>query len=163
MKAKRFLSTVLSICLAVLTLFSFVGCGKEGRLYSFKEAYERELLTKEDFMNIAYYRHGKVTVQEDGAEKEIDFQPTIEQSEMSDRLEKILKAAISQAYQETGSSREEDDVTIIQYFGVYNGSYAVEYQIEGIYKGSAVMPDAIVDNIVFGYSPNNMLGIIKFD
>ena len=29
MKAKRFLSTVLSICLAVLTLFSFVGCGEK--------------------------------------------------------------------------------------------------------------------------------------
>ena len=29
MKAKRFLSTVLSICLAVLTLFSFVGCGED--------------------------------------------------------------------------------------------------------------------------------------
>ena len=29
MKAKRFLSTVLSVCLTVLTLFSFVGCGKK--------------------------------------------------------------------------------------------------------------------------------------
>ena len=29
MKAKGFLSTVLSVFLAVLTLFSFVGCGKD--------------------------------------------------------------------------------------------------------------------------------------
>ena len=30
MKAKRFLSTVLSVCLTVLTLFSFAGCGENG-------------------------------------------------------------------------------------------------------------------------------------
>jgi len=44
MKAKGFLSTVLNVFLAVLTLFSFVGCGKE----------EKKVNWWQDWMNLTY-------------------------------------------------------------------------------------------------------------
>lgn len=52
MKAKGFLSTVLSVFLAVLTLFSFAGCGKpkydEDEFYAYiKTEYKDNFISKE--------------------------------------------------------------------------------------------------------------------
>jgi len=65
MKAKRFLATVLSVCLAVLTLFSFVGCGYEPETFEyltkkmneFPIEYPGYQLVKRDFGEKTIFRY----------------------------------------------------------------------------------------------------------
>ena len=125
MKAKGFLSTVLSVCLAVLTLFSCAGCGEgepqaivpppTGVFYTLKEAYDSGWLTKKDVRSIVYYYQG-------GDE---GFTPKKKDPEvLSAETELILK----QAYLQTELKEPNislDYVKIYNYYGTYNGMIAV--------------------------------------
>ena len=54
MKAKRFLATVLTGCLAVLTLFSFVACGEDGKEEGAKTPCDKEENIKNQNENAVY-------------------------------------------------------------------------------------------------------------
>ena len=164
MKAKRFLAMLLSICLAVLTLFSFVGCGNEGTMVTLSKAYSLQWLTREDFMNISYYRHGSVWIYQNGKKQEIDFQPTVEKSEMNERLERQSKRSIYAHHREYQSHIDEvSDIIITGYFGVYNGNYVVEYRFQGIDEGEEAKPDIIIGDIPFLYRNSHFLRVIQFN
>ena len=57
---KRALIAVLAAAILVATLGCFAGCGPtpSGTFYNLQEAYEGDMLTREELMSIAYYHNG---------------------------------------------------------------------------------------------------------
>jgi len=164
MKAKRFLAMLLTGCLALMTLFSFVGCGNEGTMVTLSKAYSLQWLTREDFMNISYYRHGSVWVYQNGEKQEINFQPTVEKPEMNERLERRCKRVIYEEHRESQSHIDGvNDIIITGYFGVYNGNYVVEYRFQSIDEGAEAKPDIIIGDIPFLYRNSHFLRVIQFN
>ena len=138
MKAKRFLSTVLSVCLTVLTLFSFVGCGKN---YSWKFLFEAygNWIYEEDVKSIAYYANGG----REGNE-EILAEDFIPQAKKPKSLNALFKKRLRRDFyeQETKGKKNTvyklDDVTILDYYGVYNDCIVVLVDVDW-YGGFAAM------------------------
>ena len=136
MKAKRFLATVLSICLAVLTLFSFVGCGVYGEFYNLDEAYNNGWITFEDLKSIAYYNQG--TWKNEGIIGE-DFSPK-PKKELKKRLEKKINLDFAKILNKDFYTDEYNDKNtwIEMYYGTYNSCVVVKQTGHGIVYGQSV-------------------------
>jgi len=131
MKAKRFLATVLSICLAVLTLFSFAGCdfNKNQTYYNemyLEDAYNSGCLTQEHLKSIAYYYNGET------AEPVFELIPKVK---LDKKTEEKIKLSYLQRprIRETHPNAKVKDIKTFQYYGTYNG-YAVVFIVDSLFQ-----------------------------
>jgi len=139
MKAKRFLAMLLMGCLAVLTLFSFVGCGEKepqvtvspakGIFYTLEEAYENGWLTKKDLKSIAYYYNNYHNDQA----PEPNFKLIPKQELSKEKIEEMKRAYLQQNYiQASHPNATTDHVTVFQYYGTYNGN-CVTFMLDDLF------------------------------
>ena len=166
MKAKRFLAMLLMGCLTVLTLFSFVGCGKN---YSWKFLFEAygNWIYEEDVKSIAYYANGG----REGNEEMLaeDFIP---QAKKPKSLNTLFKKRLRRDFyeQETKGKKNTvyklDDVTILDYYGVYNDCIVVLVDVDwfGIadFTSSGLFDYRYIDGYYLSVQRNNGPHIVCF-
>lgn len=134
----NFKKNVKKIVCSLLGLVAFLlflcGCNKDvGTFYSLDEAYENGWLTKDDLMEICYYRFGEVYIGESTdsdtwVRYEYNSQNTL--SELDKTVENNIKEAYyslhkSDFFDRDGKSLGGIDNLSVQYCGMYNNSYVV--------------------------------------
>ena len=119
-------------CLAVLTLFSCVGCGElKGKFYSLEQAYEQGFIDEEDVKHILYFSFGEVL---DENKDEIEFTPSVSLKATNQRTEELLKKALYKQYPSgfRDSIRKKGEKYVLKSFqakchGEYKGYYLVTF------------------------------------
>ncbi|MDE7454442.1 MAG: hypothetical protein K2M64_01280 [Clostridia bacterium] len=145
-KIIRLISTIVLITLILgCVMVVVMGCTEEvnGRFYRLQEAYDEGLLTQEDLLNIAYYHNGGIKGNE-------DLFPENYVPKQKDNLDNSVTRKVKQGYLNQFYSKDEntsiDDVTILQYYGTYNGCVAV--MISDEYSGvSTAIVELTVANV----------------
>lgn len=153
---KKCLSAIIVITVAVLLVFSVVGCVKEetddnwqrGSFYSLERAYELGLISREDLSQIAYYQNNKV-----------DCPRKLTASEIAD-IKNTRAAELRNETYPNGKlmfpDAKAEDITIDKYYGTYNGCHAV--MLMDNYRGytNALWTDE-VDGIKLHYNDGNSI------
>ena len=154
------LKKIMVLGIAMVVLFSMAamsGCNPKeapGTFYTLQEAYDAELLSKQDLQSIAYY-HGSSDV--DGA-----FVPTLKDPNV---LDKGTKKAIKQSWVKELRTKSCVDATIkgvaiCEYYGTYDGSIALMIADSfSLYDGDG--DDVLVAEVLFVYSDLNRILIWK--
>lgn len=146
---KRVISLVLAMALS-MSMFMFVGCKKEGKIYTLEEAYEKGLIGREDVLHVAYFVTGGNyiwKIKENGKEEEVTFETNMKKPLLSDLDDKIClemrkafykrhKEEIDKSYNSIkdmghGNSMDEplDMVgSVVDYHGKYNGYYVIRIE-----------------------------------
>ncbi len=109
---------------------------KDGEFYTLQEAYDAGWLTQEDLKSIAYYHNGGTEGNEEIMGE--DYQP---QPKTPEVIDKMTELSIKQAYincYKLGGYGKPSGVTVKNYFGSYNGCYAVV--TESIYVNFPAVP-----------------------
>ena len=169
---KRIIGILFAAVFVLLLGVAVVGCKPdrseiEEGIYSFREAYEIGLLTREDVMNVSYFMIGRVY---EGKEtynsetwKEIDFTPTQEERELTTEEETVVKGMYYQKYKKLfekyGYMTEEEAREIIHltFYGEYEGAYVVARDVN--FPGEenpspAVVRQYCIDGIMLPYLPS---------
>lgn len=169
---KRIIGIVFAAVLVLLLGVSFAGCKPdrseiEEGIYSFREAYEIGLLTREDVMHVSYFMNGRVYEGKENSSretwKEIDFTPTKEERELTAEEEMVIKGMFYQRYkkffEEEGYMTEEEAMEIIHptFYGEYEGAYVVARDVN--FPGEenpspAVVRQYCIDGIMLPYLPS---------
>ena len=140
---KRIIGIVFAAVFVLLLGVSVAGCKPdrseiEEGIYSFREAYEIGLLTREDVMHVSYFMNGRVYEGKENSSretwKEIDFTPTKEERELTAEEEMVIKGMFYQRYkkffEEEGYMTEEEAMEIIH--PTFYGEYEAPYVIGGV-------------------------------
>jgi hypothetical protein len=110
---------LIGICLLLLTV-TLTSCFNKTNLYSLEEAYEKELITKEDLWNIAYIYNYYNNAS--------DFEYDIKENSVV--IDKRLERKIKKAYLKEELSdiifATIDGVNIKSVYGLYGNSYVLE-------------------------------------
>lgn len=153
---KRGLRAFIVITVAVLLVFSVVGCVKEetddnwqeGSFYSLERAYELGLISREDLSQIAYYQNNKVDCPRQLTASEI--------ADIKNTRAAELRKETDPAGVHTSPDAKAEDIAIDKYYGTYNGCHAVMLMdIYGNYS-TALWTDE-VDGIKLHYNDGNSI------
>ena len=120
---RKLLAFLLVAVLIFATAVAFVGCdgcseSENGEVIGLQEAYEKEYLTQEDLLSIAYYYQGTKNNEELMGE---DYVPKHKEPETLN--EKIAEKIIEVLKKKT----EQDYIEIASYLGTYNNCVIVKY------------------------------------
>ena len=139
----------------------------EEGIYSFQEAYEIGLLTREDVMHVSYFMIGRVYEGKEAYNsetwEEIDFTPTQEERELTAEEEMVIKGMFYQRYkkffEEEGYMTEEEAMEIIHltFYGEYEGAYVVARDVNFPGEENASPAEVIqycIDGIILPYLPS---------
>lgn len=130
-------SKIKWLFLAVIVLFSLtlIGCSNNtGELYSLEEAYSKNLLGREDLLNIAYYYN-----KEQGVE-DPECQPkALDPERLSSKLETDARKAQKKYLEQYYQNVELSDVIVVGYYGTYNNCVVVLFN-----KSSCIISDLLV-------------------
>lgn len=121
---KKIISIVAIMVLGSSMLF---GCGSnylDGKFYSLKEAYESELLSKEDLKNIAGYYNELTSCA----------------IPLDEEIENAIKESAVKDEREQGFEAKADDFIILSYYGKYQDCYVIR-----IKSSNKDAPDVIVN------------------
>ena len=113
----------LSAFIIFFCLFFTVGCNNKeyGRFYSIKEAYESELIDKNDLLNIAYYYNGNKNI------NDVDFDIIpIDESLLTDDIEKKIKKDHLKRIEDDVIDSSIDGVYLLDYLGTYNDCHIIK-------------------------------------
>ena len=171
---KRIIGILFAAVFVLLLGVPLAGCKPdrseiEEGIYSFREAYEIGLLTREDVMHVSYFMNGRVY---EGKEaythnmemwEEIDFTPTKEERELTAEEETVIKGMYYQKYKKLfekyGYMTEEEAREIIHltFYGEYEGAYVVARDVN--FPGEenpspAVVRQYCIDGIMLPYLPS---------
>jgi len=110
---RRFLAMLLTGCLTVLTLFSFVGCGEaiKGEFYSLQGAYEEDLIQREDLQKIASYHNNHQTLEV-----------------FDEKLVNVIKDLFAKELREKSkefSTITGDKIVLTKFYGEYGDCYVL--------------------------------------
>jgi len=173
----------LGVILAMaLSLFSACEPESKGAFYSLQQAYDNGWLTQEDLRSIAYYHHDGLNysledlykadaITREAIEKNmyyqnengetIEFVPSPKNPEILDaETEKQLKQTRANGLREEGRKIKAKDVSIIEYYGIYNSCVAAmlaEKGSEYLYSGNW----RVIADITFVYGTSNQIKIWK--
>ena len=121
---------IISLIL-IFIMSAFFGCNPvKGEICEIWVAYEQGWITKEDVMNILYLRYGKVEINGE----EVEFTPTAEYNELSDRQQLDIKKAWF-SYNAVGDKKVDNEhikdaknmsFPLFMPYGYYHGCYAVQ-------------------------------------
>ena len=136
---------------------------QKGAFYSLQEAYEKEFLTREDLMHIAYFEYGKVEEMRGDAIVSVEFTPKTPKPTLDEKTEEYLKQAYYEKNKEMFSnegyfSREAGMkcITIEQYFGIYNNCFLFSMEVRFLY-GFTWVKDYWIDNVRFWDDEKNFI------
>ena len=121
---------------------------KAGKLYTLQEALEFSLLTLDDIKQIAYYYNNNLTP-EKPLDKEVALK--IRETELAD-----LKSKVGLNGELLYPNKSIDDI-ILEYYGEYNGCYAVLITIKGFAYMDVVSPQSFRDGITINYANPNYI------
>ncbi|MFA5692415.1 MAG: hypothetical protein WC907_02265 [Acholeplasmataceae bacterium] len=104
-----------------LIIFILTSCHKpsNNKLYSLKDAYDSEIITKNDLKDIAYY------LNDDSMPIYPDELDVLTEKEIKISRLNLLKSLKDQKGKLINQDATINDITIHKYFGVYNDAYAV--------------------------------------
>ena len=132
---------VLMICFMLAMIICIGGCNKNvGKLYTLEEAYDLNLITKNDLKNIAYY-FNKV--------ESNDFVPKPKNPEsISKKNEKLIKKTyLRDELKEPRLSTKK--VHIYEYYGTYNGCIALRITNSYNCYDYIIHEEYIIDGVSF--------------
>jgi len=140
----------------------------QGAFYSLQEAYDNGWLTQEDLRSIAYYHHGGKKAVKDNLEhklvwmdEEEGYTPIPITPEVLDaETEKQIKQTRVNERHDEGNKSKAKDISIVEYYGVYNGCIAVMLTERG-YRYERILNGNIVNDIRFLYGTVNQILIWK--
>ncbi|MDE5545882.1 MAG: hypothetical protein K2I88_00300 [Anaeroplasmataceae bacterium] len=116
-------STLKGVFVVVIVLVCLIltGCSKTGgELYSLEEAYNKNLLSREDLLNVAYYYN-----KENGVENS-DFTPkTLDPEVLSSKMENEARKAQKKYLEQSYKNVTLEDVKVVGYYGTYNNCVVV--------------------------------------
>ncbi len=129
---------------------------KKGDFYTLQEAYNLELLTRDDLKSIAYYHNGT------GDDESFVPLPKTPET-LSVETENAIKETRAYDFRNMGTHPIKDakieDITIHKYYGTYNDCVAVMMYDYNCYP--AVMRDDSIAGVLFNYSDGNSILIWK--
>ena len=132
MKRVKLLAGILGMILLCAGALSGCDNGKEqieeGTFYSLEEAYDAGWLTKDNIMEVCYYRFGEVWLGEDlnsDSWVKYEYEPKNQQQGLDKSVENNIKNAYysihkSDFFDKEGNSLGGIDNLSVQYFGTYN-------------------------------------------
>ena len=132
---------VLMICFMLAIIICIGGCNKNvGKLYTLEEAYDLNLITKDDLKNIAYY-FNKV--------ESNDFVPKPKNPESIDeKTERLIKKTyLRDILKEPRLSTEK--VHIYEYYGTYNDCIALRITDSYNCYDYLIHEEYIIDGVSF--------------
>lgn len=121
-----------------------------GKFYRLQEAYDKELLTLGNLLDIAFYHDGSWPVEISRVPSPKN--PTILSVETENKIKQTF-------IDDSGEDHTLEDVTIAKYCGTYNG--AVVVYLEGIYDCTQASWSETVGGIKFKYNNGNHLLVWK--
>ena len=154
------------ICL-LLTLLMSVGClcacrddknEPPGEFYSLEEAYEKGWISKNDLINIAYYKNGNKLFEEVE-----NFTPSPKNPEtLSEETENAIKETLVYITNQDNSNTKatKNDFEIFKYYGTYNDVVAI-MTINNFSRYLTVTDYIIIDGITCYYADSNRIKIWK--
>ena len=169
---KRIIGIVFAAVFVLLFGVSFAGCKPdrseiEEGIYSFREAYEIGLLTREDVMHVSYFMIGRVYEGKEAYNsetwEEIDFTPTKEECELTAEEETVVKGMYYQKnkklFEKYGYMTEEEAREIIHltFYGEYEGAYVVARDVNFPGEENPSPAEVIqycIDGIILPYLPS---------
>ena len=111
---------IIGISILMFSILATVSCSNSRKLYSLEEAYERDLLTKEDLWNIAYIYNNytnasdfEYEIKENNFQLTADLEKKIKKAYLKEELSDLLFASVN-------------GVNIKRNFGQYSGCYVLE-------------------------------------
>ena len=136
-------------------------CGfKDGGFYSLQQAYDAGWITKEDLKSIAYYHNGGIEGNEEVMGADFDPQP-----KMPEAIDKMTELSIKQAYIDCynlSGYGKPSGVTVENYYGSYNGCYAVVLDSKYIfYPAVSVNKWETIDGVKIHYMDHLGIDIWK--
>lgn len=141
------LKVIIWIFIIPILLITLVGCTYNyGEVYTLQEAYEKELLTYDDLLNIAYLNNGGNYYNEDLYPN--DFEPILIDNLSENQIHKI-KSTMSK------TNEEYNSYSIKAYYGTYNG--AIVFKISSfLYNIPTVETKENVGGLNFIYPSYNI-------
>ena len=159
---KKILSGLLALVSVICVAFAFVGCGEaeekseEINFYTVTEAYEEDLLTREQVMSIAYYHNGGMKFNEEIMGE--DYAPLPKTPEvLSNETQNAIKHNYLDAYYNGKKKVKLTGVRIDSYYGIYNNRYVAVMASDDYSKTTDEEWTEKVDGISIGYNSGNRI------
>lgn len=155
---------ILAAMIGIMLLFAgaLSGCAKnEGIFYTLQEAYDAGMLTQNDLMSIAYYHNGGRKYNEDIMSEDYTPIPKMPQ-ELGQNVSYKIRATVALELRRSKiKEAKTDGVSIVHYYGTYDGAVAVIVTHSYLGDSPAVTVDISysVAGVIFHYWTYNLIQI----
>jgi hypothetical protein len=134
---------IIGISLLILSVLATVSCSNSTKLYSLEEAYEKELITKEDLWNIAYIYNNytnisgfEYEIKENNLELTADLEKKIKKAYLKEELSDLVFVSVN-------------GVNIKRNYGQYSGCYVLEMDSDYVKVNLDIHDRYEIDGVVF--------------